>query len=299
MKEYLVYSGPVDHDKIDYLLNEIKNDREFTGLDKLTRNRIYAVLVECLENIARHSSKELLCNDGMKPYISAVDMNKQVLISAGNCVTDHERKKLVARLDVINKSDSKKLNELFETEIGKEKGNNNGAGLGFIVMKLKSGNNISYKFTPVDTNQSYFELQISVNKLTMRKLIINPTSSSPKVVLDPVNRKFEISGESRPPDVAVFYKEILDWLNDYSAWSSGKRDPDDQTSIDLDFNYFNSSSAKYILDFCKQIAFMRSRGENIGVRWHYEREDSDMFEAGRVMSKTAKIPFEFIMKETD
>ena len=50
----------------------------------------------------------------------------------------------------------------------------------------------------------------------MRKLIIDKTASSPRVILDPDKRVFEISGESRPPDVGSFYGEILSWLDDYS-----------------------------------------------------------------------------------
>ena len=51
----------------------------------------------------------------------------------------------------------------------------NGAGLGFIFMVLKSGNKISYSFNPLTDGYLYFEIQISLNKYIMRKLIIDQT----------------------------------------------------------------------------------------------------------------------------
>ncbi|UCG26855.1 MAG: SiaC family regulatory phosphoprotein, partial [Bacteroidales bacterium] len=49
----------------------------------------------------------------------------------------------------------------------------------------------------------------------MKKIIIDATTNSPKVVLDPEKNTFEISGESRPKDVPAFYKPILEWLDDF------------------------------------------------------------------------------------
>ena len=166
-----------------------------------------------------------------------------------------------------------------------------------MLMKLKSGNKIDYNFTRIDSDYTYFELKISVNEYIMRKLIIDQTANSPKVILDPDKKIFEISGESRPPDVPVFYDEILRWLDDYTLHLSNSHDSRDPVEFNLDFEYFNSSSAKYILDFCKQLARVRSKGKNVTVRWHYEDDDMDMLEVGREMSRMAKVPFEYIQKD--
>jgi hypothetical protein len=131
----------------------------------------------------------------------------------------------------------------------------------------------------------------------MRKLIIEKTSSSPKVTLDPDKNLFEISGESRPHDVATFYDEVLNWFDDYSLYISQDKEALKPVVFDLDFEYFNSSSAKYLLDFCKKVATVRSRGMNVGIKWHYEENDLDMLEAGREMSRIARLPFEFSQKK--
>lgn len=131
----------------------------------------------------------------------------------------------------------------------------------------------------------------------MRKLIVNSTSNSPKVHFDPEEKRFEISGESRPPNVPAFYDEIIGWVNDFTKDLSVSGENRGPVEFNLDFNYFNSSSAKYILDFCKKIATLRANGENATIRWHYESDDLDMLEVGKEMSRMARIPFDYVQKD--
>jgi len=133
----------------------------------------------------------------------------------------------------------------------------------------------------------------------MRKLIVDRTSNSPEVHFDPAKGRFNISGESRPPNVPAFYDEIIGWLNDYSSYLSGSVDQKGPVEFNLDFDYFNSSSAKYILDFCKKVASIRAKWENTSIRWHYEFDDIDMLEAGKEMSRMARIPFDYVQKGPD
>ena len=130
----------------------------------------------------------------------------------------------------------------------------------------------------------------------MKKLIIDQTTNTPQVYLDPDENYFKISGESRPEDVRTFYTEILNWFEDYSTHLEGSGERKKQLAFDFDFDYFNSSSGKYILDFCKQIASAHSKGLDIAVRWHYEKDDVDMLQAGSELSRLAHFPFDFIQK---
>lgn len=130
----------------------------------------------------------------------------------------------------------------------------------------------------------------------MRKLIIDQTSNTPNVIFDPQNGLFEISGESRPSDVAAFYIDILNWFDDFLVYLEGSNDIKYPIIIKIDFSYFNSASAKYILDLCKQAGSALSSGKSFEIKWLYDENDRDMLEAGREMSRLARLPFEFIMK---
>lgn len=293
----LDYTGQVDHKIIDQLLKKLKKRKEFIKFDRITGKRVYSILEECLENIANHSEKK----SGSKliqPGVSVTREKDKIIIKAANTVSRDKTALLEQGLNLINLLDEKDLITLYDHKINTElKAEKYGAGLGFMLMKLKSGHNIEYSLKTIDSNLAYFEIQISVNEYIMRKLIIDRTSSSPKVIFNPDKNIYEISGESRPPDVTGFYLQILDWLNDYSVYLSKSKDVNDTIEFNLDFEYFNSSSAKFILDFCKKIAAIRSEGKNVNIIWHYEADDTDMLEAGETMSRIARFPFLYNLKK--
>ncbi len=133
----------------------------------------------------------------------------------------------------------------------------------------------------------------------MKKLIIESTANSPKVHFDPDNNIFEISGESRPPNVPVFYDQVISWIKEFSNYRSQSPQKRGTVEFNLDLNYFNSSSAKYLLDFCKLVSAVRSENEEVKIRWHYESDDPDMFEVGKEMERMARMPFEFVRKDPE
>ena len=294
----LDYQGEVDHKKIDQLLKRLKKSDSYLALDKTTAKRVYAILVECLENISKHCENSIKAAKACKPYVLVTRTKTKVMIKTGNTVFESKAMELSNRLDKINQVDDAELNRLYDDMINKKTGRNeNGAGLGFMLMKFKSGNPIEYSVHKTDGKLLLFEFRIKINKYIMRKLIIEPTVSSPKVILDPDKNWFEISGESRPSDVATFYEEIISWMDDYSRHLVKSADIMEPLTFNLDFEYFNSSSAKYILDFCKQIGDVKAIGKHVQVRWLYDEDDMDMLEVGREMSRMAKCPFDYIPKE--
>jgi hypothetical protein len=171
------------------------------------------------------------------------------------------------------------------------------AGLGFIYMALKSGSKINYSFNHLIDSYSFFEIEITLNKYIMRKLIIDPKSNSPKVILDPDTKTYMIAGESRPPDVREFYGQILSWLDEFSLYLTKSTDNGEPVIFDFNFEYFNSSSSKLILDICKHLAGLSSKGKSIVINWHFEKDDFDMLEAGKEISKIVKFPFEYVVTE--
>lgn len=130
----------------------------------------------------------------------------------------------------------------------------------------------------------------------MEKLIIEPTLNSPRIVLDPAENLFEFSGESRPENVRNFYLPILEWLERFAAENSDQDGSKSKVTREFHFNfeYFNSTSAKYILDIFKALNALNSSGNEVRVKWHFEEDDEDMLEVGNEMARMAKLPFEFV-----
>jgi hypothetical protein len=294
---FMDFKGVIDHESINSLLKTLKSSEEFLSLNKTTGKRLYAIIVECLENIARHSIKSSSRDLRLQPFIFANRQGNKILIRSGNPLSEDQKLRLIQNLDLINSMDDAALTALYDEIITREKiQDDKGAGLGLILIKLKSGNRIDYSFSVAENGISLFEINILINAFIMRKLIFEKTDSSPKVILDPDKNVFEMSGESRPPDAGTFYGEILRWMDDFSLHLFKSNELADPVVFNFDLEYFNSSSAKYILDFCKQMASVRSKGKGIEVKWKYEEDDADMLEAGKEMSRISKIPFEFVKK---
>jgi hypothetical protein len=133
----------------------------------------------------------------------------------------------------------------------------------------------------------------------MEKLIFEPTANSPRIVLDPENRNFEFSGESRPENVRKFYLPILEWLEAYTAEQDKLRDDERTFGLLCQFNfeYFNSTSAKYILDIFKSLNAISALGIGLEIKWLYEEDDEDMLEVGQEMSRMSKLSFEYIKSD--
>jgi len=297
---FLDYHGPVDLPVIELLLKKLKKTKEFTALNKTTGKRTYALFVECLENIYKHSALISSIDNKMLSHVSVRKENDKVIIKARNPISIKAKDNLVRRLDQINQSDEAALRSKYGYRINSDsRQENNGAGLGFIYMASKSGNRISYSFDSINDDYLYFEIQISINKYIMRKLIIEQTSSSPKVILDPDKKIFLISGESRPPDVREFYDQIISWLDDFSQYLIKSDEKNVPFTFNFNLEYFNSSSGKLILDIFKILAGLRSKGINIIVNWHFEKDDVDMLEVGKEMSKIVRFPFEYVESGTN
>jgi hypothetical protein len=289
------YRGPIDFARIDSLLKKLRKSGEFVLLNKTTGKRLYSMVVECLENICKHAYLKETDDPETYCHILAKHEKDKIVIIAGNPVSDAAKENISSRIDHINNSDDATLKTLYEEKINSDKmSDDKCAGLGFIYMALKSGNKLSYSFIPMKDNFSYFEIKITLNKYIMRKLMIDQKPSSPKVILDPEKKIFIISGESRPPDVRDFYGQILDWLEEFGSHLMESDDKQYPVIFNLNFNYFNSSSGKLILDVCKVLAALRSKGFNITVNWHSEKNDDDMLEAGREISRIVKFPFEYV-----
>lgn len=125
----------------------------------------------------------------------------------------------------------------------------------------------------------------------MESLIIKGTATTFDVKLLKDEGIFKFEGRSRPEDVVSFFEPILDWFNKYET------QPNDETIIKFNLDYFNSSSAKVLLRFFVQMEEMYKKGLNIKVDWQYFDGDEDLLDAGEDFASIVTVPFNFIKLE--
>lgn len=129
----------------------------------------------------------------------------------------------------------------------------------------------------------------------MRKLNIESSDFSPRVYFNLDENKFEISGESRPENTSKFYAPIIEWA-ELLAQDELSTVVAKTLYFDFKFDYFNSTSAKFILDFLQTLQTCQSKlkDSKIIIRWHYDERDEDMRDSGEEFSHLVDLPFEFI-----
>ncbi len=137
----------------------------------------------------------------------------------------------------------------------------------------------------------------------MEAFLHEATEFTPHVVLDPDNNIFEVSGFSRPEDVRTFYNPILKWLGDFESELGTPLFPSryDNEAVKFVFklNYFNSASAKFLLDVLMQINRLYTGGTKVEIAWYYEEGDDEILESGEELAEMVDFEFEFISVDVD
>ncbi|NKN34047.1 DUF1987 domain-containing protein [Marichromatium bheemlicum] len=118
---------------------------------------------------------------------------------------------------------------------------------------------------------------------TLETLYRAPTERSPLLEFDFTNRRLRIEGESYPEDAAAFYGPVIQALETFLAAAVAA--PDATVRFELRMSYFNSSSAKALMNIFQRLEAAAATGVGVHIRWHYHVEDDTMQEFGEDFSE--------------
>ncbi len=137
----------------------------------------------------------------------------------------------------------------------------------------------------------------------MNKIFIKKTDRTPEVTIDAENAYFCMEYDSRPEDVRKFYYPIIEKLKiitDTIIQKNTLKYFDEKPFVfEFKMGYFNSSSAKFILDLLSIVQNFKNAGANIKINWFYFDDDEDMKEAGEDFSDFCDIKFNFFAIEPE
>ncbi|WP_428526534.1 DUF1987 domain-containing protein [Roseibium sp.] len=111
--------------------------------------------------------------------------------------------------------------------------------------------------------------------MTDTSLKIEATTRSPEVHLDATNGTLSMSGESYPEDASAFFGPVFQAVAEHVAASEGQA-----LTVDMRFIYFNSSSAKAIMNLFQMLEEAAEDGKTITINWYFDPEDDMMEEMG-------------------
>jgi hypothetical protein len=168
----LAYEGEVTQDITKAFTSMTERNLEKTETDGKIKKKVYHVMVECLQNIAKHADDHLEgSSDDLKSGLSKTGIfivgsdDDEYFITSGNLIANENIESLRDMIDNINSLDAEGLKTLYKQKMKdsviSEKG---GAGLGFVDMARKTGSPLEYHFEPVDDSNSFFLLKSVIKR---------------------------------------------------------------------------------------------------------------------------------------
>ena len=109
----------------------------------------------------------------------------------------------------------------------------------------------------------------------MDTISLPATERSPRIDFDLGRGHLALRGESYPEDAAAFYGPLLQALRVYLAEAAT-----DPIVFEVGLAYFNSSSAKALMNLFMPLEDAAAEGRPVTIRWFYADGDETIAEAG-------------------
>jgi hypothetical protein len=115
------------------------------------------------------------------------------------------------------------------------------------------------------------------------------TEKTPRLLFDPSAGTLTLDGCSIPENADRFYTPLYDTIDRYA------KAPAPHTHVRVQLTYFNSSSAKYLLDILKRLEDLHVSGASqVTLEWVHAEGDLDMQEAGQDFRSLLEFPVKVV-----
>lgn len=127
----------------------------------------------------------------------------------------------------------------------------------------------------------------------MENLMIAATERSPEVEFDFAAGRLSLKGESYPEDASSVFGPIFASLERFLEQAEGR-----EIQFDFSLIYFNSSSAKALMNLFQLLDRAAARGVKVVVNWVYAPDDETMQEFGEDFSEDLEhVTFNLVASE--
>ncbi len=173
----LVYEGEITHQITKAFTSLAENNMDKMSEDVTMKKKVFHVMVECLQNLSRHSEEEIASRDyqtglgapkGNGIFIVGKlgdDNNSEYHVITGNPIDNDGIDDLRSLLEKINELDKDGLKEFYKKQMREGTlSNKGGAGLGLIDIARKTGEKLEYHFVTIDDSTSFFLLRTRISR---------------------------------------------------------------------------------------------------------------------------------------
>lgn len=110
----------------------------------------------------------------------------------------------------------------------------------------------------------------------------------PGIIYYPEENRLELFGRSIPENPELIFKKLEDWITVHFKTNDG-------LSVNIQLEYINSGSSKYLYEVLKRLTAYGQSGKTVKLKWLYEEDDEAMLELGEHYRDTAGIPLQIDM----
>jgi hypothetical protein len=163
----LAYEGEMNHQLMQNFTNIAMGRMSVDKEKRQVSKKVYHVMIECLQNISKHAfHTDVETQEDLNHGILIISKDPEYyLITTGNIVEVSKTEYLKYFLEKVNSLDRDELDQLYRHQLKEgrlsEKG---GAGLGFIDIKRKTGQELDFHFLPVSKSHSFFLFSSSIKR---------------------------------------------------------------------------------------------------------------------------------------
>jgi hypothetical protein len=139
-------------------------EKQMAHANKVKRN-LFHIMIEMYQNIIKHASVYKENPDGKSAIFYISQNEDELYITSGNYISSGEVQKLRGRLSYVNKLDQDKLKKFYGKRLYDfHKNIENGARLGLIDLRIKSGNFLDYSFQKVNSDYYFYSLKVKISQ---------------------------------------------------------------------------------------------------------------------------------------
>ena len=161
----LVYEGEITQEITKSVLSMAEKNMESSGEETSIKKKVFNVMIECLQNICKHSVEMTDDLFGKSSIFVIGRENSDYIISTGNVIKNDNINLLSSKLEELNNKTTEEVKLVYKDALKNNKlSDKGGAGLGFIDIIRRTNNKFIFEFDKMNENYSFFTLKVKVSK---------------------------------------------------------------------------------------------------------------------------------------
>jgi hypothetical protein len=156
--------GEFSQDLINSIASSIEEQMIHAGDQKNVVKRVFSILIEGLQNIRLHGE---LSEDGkQQAFMILVKNPSHYKLGFGNLIQQDGIDQIERFMAKINGMNAAELKELYTSTLTHgDSSRKGGAGLGFLTMRIKSENQLSYHLVRFANGTALFSIDAQINRI--------------------------------------------------------------------------------------------------------------------------------------